>query len=134
MSSDSPASPSQSKAMTIVGWILTVLPCPLLVMSATFKLMQSEVVMKGFTEQNWPLNTAVPLGIVELLSTILYLIPQTTVLGAILLTGYLGGATAVHVRLSEPFWIPVAMGVVLWLGIYLRDPRLRALVPLRSRF
>jgi hypothetical protein len=119
--------------MTIVGWILTVLPCPLLVMSATFKLMQSEVVTKGFEEQNWPLNTAVPLGIVELVSTILYLIPQTTVLGAILLTGYLGGATAVHVRLSEPFWMPVAMGVVLWLGIYLRDPRLRALTPLRSR-
>jgi hypothetical protein len=133
MSIDSPTLSNQSKAMTIVGWILTVLPCPLLVMSATFKLMQSEVVTKGFEEQNWPLNTAVPLGIVELVSTILYLIPQTTVLGAILLTGYLGGATAVHVRLSEPFWMPVAMGVVLWLGIYLRDPRLRALTPLRSR-
>ncbi len=133
MSTDYQTPLAQSKAMTIAGWILTVLPCPLLVMSAAFKLMQSEVVTKGFAEQNWPLNTAVPLGIVELLSTILYLIPQTAVLGAILLTGYLGGATAVHVRLSEPFWMPVAMGVVLWLGIYLRDPRLRALAPLRSR-
>ena len=117
--------------MTIVGWILSVLPCLLLVMSATFKLIQSEEVVKGFEEQNWPLNTAVPLGVVELASTILYLIPQTAVLGAILLVGYLGGATAVHVRLSEPFWVPVVMGVVLWLGIYLRDARLRQLIPLR---
>ena len=131
MSIDSQTSLPQSKAMTIVGWILSVLPCLLLVMSATFKLIQSEEVVKGFEEQNWPLSTAVPLGIVELASTILYLIPQTAVLGAILLTGYLGGATAVHVRLSEPFWVPVVMGVVLWLGIYLRDARLRQLIPLR---
>lgn len=131
MSIDSQTPLSQSKAMTIVGWILSVLPCLLLVMSATFKLIQSEQVVEGFEKQNWPVSTAVPLGIVELVSTILYLIPQTAVLGAILLVGYLGGATAVHVRLSEPFWIPVAMGVVLWLGIYLRDPRLRKLLPLR---
>jgi hypothetical protein len=121
-----------SKAMVITGWILSVLPCLLLVMSASFKFIQSEEVVKGFEQQNWPLNTAIPLGAVELASTILYLIPQTAVLGAILLTGYLGGATAVHVRLSEPFWVPVLMGVVIWLGIYLRDARLRALVPWRS--
>ncbi len=132
MSIDSQASASQPKAMTIVGWILSVLPCLMLVMSATFKLIQHEQVVKGFTEQNWPLNTAVPLGIAELGSTILFLIPQTAVLGAILLVGYLGGATAVHVRLSEPFWIPVAMGIVLWLGLYLRDPRIRQLVPFRK--
>jgi hypothetical protein len=131
MSIDSQTPSSQSKAMTIVGWILSVLPCLLLVMSATFKFIQSEEVVKGFEQQDWPLNTAIPLGVVELASTILYLIPQTAVLGAILLVGYLGGATAVHVRLSEPFWIPVVMGVVIWLGIYLRDPRLRQLVPLR---
>lgn len=120
-----------SKTMIIIGWVLSVLPCLLLVMSASFKLIQSEEVVKGFEQQNWPLNTAVPLGVVELVSTVLYLIPQTAVLGAILLTGYLGGATAVHVRLSEPYWIPVVMGVVLWLGIFLRDARLRALIPLR---
>jgi hypothetical protein len=122
----------QPKVMTIVGWILSVLPCLLLTMSATFKLIQSEEVVKGFAEQDWPLNTAIPLGVAELASTILYLIPQTAVLGAILLVGYLGGATAVHVRLSEPFWIPVAMGVVIWLGLYLRDSRIRQLVPLRK--
>jgi hypothetical protein len=131
MSNDLQASPIQSKGMTIVGWVLTVLPCLLLVMSATFKLIQSEQVVEGLKAQNWPLNTAVPLGVVELGSTILYLIPQTAVLGAILLVGYLGGATAVHVRLGEPFWIPVLMGVVIWLGLFLRDPRIRALVPWR---
>jgi hypothetical protein len=131
MSIDNHAS-ANPKWMTIAGWILTVLPCPLLIMSASFKFIQSEEVVKGFDAQDWPLSTAVPLGAVELASTILYLIPQTAVLGAILLVGYLGGATAVHVRLEEPFWIPVVMGVIVWLGIYLRDPRLRALLPLRS--
>lgn len=122
---------SNPRWMTWVGWVLGVLPCCLLVMSATFKFIQSEEVVKGFEAQDWPLNTAVPIGIAELASTILYLIPQTAVLGAILLVGYLGGATAVHVRLGEPFWMPVAMGVVLWLGLYLRDPRIRELVPWR---
>lgn len=131
MSNELQSSLPQSKAMTIAGWVLSVLPCLMLFMSAGFKLIQSEEVVKGFEAQNWPLNTAVPLGIAELGSTILYLIPQTAVLGAILLVGYLGGATAVHVRLSEPFWIPVVMGVVLWLGLYLRDARIRQLVPFR---
>lgn len=131
MSTELQASPAQSRAMTIAGWILSVLPCLLLVMSASFKFIQSEEVVKGFEAQDWPLKTAVPLGIVELGSTILYLIPQTAVLGAILLVGYLGGATAVHVRLEEPFWIPIVMGVVIWLGLYLREPRIRQLVPLR---
>lgn len=131
MANDFQTVPIQPKAMTIAGWILSVLPCLLLVMSASFKFIQSEEVVKGFEAQDWPLNTAVPLGIAELGSTILYLIPQTAVLGAILLVGYLGGATAVHVRLEEPFWIPIAMGVVVWLGLYLRDPRIRQLVPWR---
>lgn len=131
MSNDTQTPLPQSKAMTIVGWVLSILPCVLLVMSASFKFIQSEEVVKGFEAQDWPLSTAIPLGVVELASTILYLIPQTAVLGAILLVGYLGGATAVHVRLSEPFWIPVVMGVVIWLGLYLREPRLRQLIPFR---
>ena len=71
------------------------------------------------------------LGILEVACTVIYLIPRTAVLGAILLTGYLGGATATHVRIGEPWFMPVLLGVVVWLGIYLRDPRLRALIPLR---
>ena len=62
----------------------------------------------------------------------LYAIPRTSILGAILLTGYLGGATATHVRISDPFLMPVVLGVLVWGGLFLRDGRLRALIPLRS--
>jgi len=72
-----------------------------------------------------------PIICVEIACAIIYLIPQTSVLGAILLTGYLGGATATHVRVGEPVFMPVIMGVVIWLGIFLRDRRVRALVPIR---
>jgi hypothetical protein len=72
------------------------------------------------------------LGIVELTCTILYVIPRTSVLGAILLTGYLGGATATHVRVADAYFMPILVGVLVWLGLYLRDTRLRALVPFRS--
>jgi DoxX-like family len=132
MSNDIQNTGTSSKAMVITGWVLTVLPCLMLVMSAVMKLQQSEMVTKSFQEQGWPSGIALPLGIVELASTLLYLIPQTAGLGAILLTGYLGGAIATHVRLGEPIWIPAAMGVVIWLGLFFRDARLRQLIPWRS--
>jgi xanthine/uracil permease len=69
--------------------------------------------------------------VVEIACAILYAIPRTSVLGAVLLTGYLGGATATHVRANEAFFLPVVTGVVVWAGLYLRDDRLRALIPLR---
>lgn len=72
------------------------------------------------------------LGIVELACVVIYLIPQTAVLGAILLTAYLGGATATHVRISDAFFIPIIVGMLIWLGLYLRDGRIRELLPLRS--
>jgi hypothetical protein len=101
-------------------------------MSAVMKLSQSPDVVKGFGDFGYDPSILVPLGIVELLCVILYVIPQTAVLGAILLTGYLGGATATHVRVGDAFIAPVIMGVILWLGLYLRDSRLRALVPWRT--
>ena len=76
-------------------------------------------------------KTTRPIAIAEIGSTILYVIPQTAVLGAILLTGYLGGATATHVRIDDPFVGPIMIGVLVWLGIFLREPRLRALIPWR---
>jgi chaperone required for assembly of F1-ATPase len=130
MSNDFGTPATSSKAMTITGWVLTILPCLMLVMSGVMKLQQNEEVVKGFAD--WPEGVAMPIAIAELGSTILYLIPQTAVLGAILLTGYLGGATATHVRLGEPIWIPVIMGVVIWLGLFLRDARVRQLAPLRK--
>jgi hypothetical protein len=80
----------------------------------------------------YPESLARPLGIVELACTIIYLVPQTAVLGAILLTGYMGGAIATHVRVGDPYFVQIGMGVMLWLGLYLRDARLRALLPLRG--
>jgi hypothetical protein len=131
MSSD-PNVPRASKKLVWAGRILSALPIPLLVMSAVMKLSQSPDVVKGFGDFGYDPSILVPLGIVELLCVILYVIPQTAVLGAILLTGYLGGATATHVRVGDAFIAPVIMGVILWLGLYLRDSRLRALVPWRT--
>jgi hypothetical protein len=124
-------SPVSNKAV-IAGWILGVIPCLLLLFSAAMKFARPAPVVEGFTKLGWPDRLALALGILELTCTILYLIPRTAVLGAILLTGYLGGATATHVRIGEPFIMTVILGIVLWLGLYLREPRLRALLPLRT--
>ena len=121
-----------SKAMFWTGWVISALACLPFVPSAIFKIMQHAQVVEGFTKIGWPLNTAVPLGIIELACVVLYLIPQTAVLGAILLTGYLGGAISVHVHHGESFLIPAVIGVLVWLGLFLRDARIRALVPIRT--
>ncbi|MCA9450172.1 MAG: DoxX family protein [Candidatus Omnitrophica bacterium] len=121
-----------SKKAFWAGWALTVLPVLMLLMSATMKFLQPPEAVEGFEHLGYPMSVSIPLGFVELACTVLYLIPQTSVLGAILLTGYLGGATATHVRVEEAFFIPILLGVMIWLGLYLRDPRLRGLVPLRK--
>lgn len=125
--------PSGAKWMTWVGWAMTLLPVGLLVMSATYKLTEAEVAVKGFADQGFPEGSLMAIGIVEVACTVLYLIPQTSVLGAILLAGYLGGAVVTHVRMSEPFFIPIVLGVLLWGGLFLRDARIRALIPLRKK-
>ena len=127
-------STTNPKAMTRLGWVLGVLPVPLLVMSAVMKIKLPPDVAKGFEDLGWPTSLALVLAVLELGSTVLYLFPPTAVLGAILLTGYLGGAFAAHLRLEDyaHSWIPIALGVVFWLGLFLRDPRVRALVPWRK--
>jgi hypothetical protein len=96
-------------------------------------LAKPDKVVEGFKDLGWDANLALALAILELSCTAIYVIPRTSVLGAILLTGYLGGATATHVRISDPsFAAPIVLGVLVWLGLYLRDARLRALLPLRS--
>jgi hypothetical protein len=112
--------------------VLSALPVLLLLFSAYMKLSRNDLAVKGFRDQGFPEGALMAIGITEVVCTLLYVIPQTSVLGAILLTGYLGGATVTHVRMSEPFITPVLVGVVLWLGLFLRDRRLRALVPFRS--
>jgi hypothetical protein len=78
-----------------------------------------------------PENVLVPLGIVELTCAIVYLVPATSVLGAILLTGYIGGMIVTHLRVGDPFYVQIALGVLVWLGLCLREPRLWRLMPLR---
>lgn len=126
-----PASKPKPKAMYWIGWVLTVLPSLGLIMSAAMKFMQPTDAVEGFAKLGWDIKLAVGLGIVELACTVIYLIPKTSVLGAVLLTGYLGGAIATHVRIGEGFAAPLIMGIMVWLGIYLRCGRLRAILPLR---
>jgi DoxX-like family len=117
-----------SKKMLWTGRVLSALPVLLLLMSGVMKIAQTAEVMKGFAD--WPAGSAVAIGILELACTVVYLVPRTAVLGAILLTGYLGGATAVTVRMGGPFAFPIVFGVLVWGGLYLRDARLRVLIPL----
>ena len=100
--------------------------------TALFSLLKPAAAMQGFAHYGYPESAFFPIAIAELACLILYAIPRTSVLGAILLTGYLGGATATHVRVGEPPILAIIVGIVVWLGLYLRDQRLRALVPLRS--
>ena len=127
----STATAPTSKAMLWTGRVLSTLPVLLLIMSATMKLMMAKEAVEGLKKFGYPDGVLFPLGIVEIICTALYAIPQTSVLGAILLTGYLGGATATHLRVSDPFIPPVVIGVVLWLGLFLRDARIRALIPFK---
>ncbi|WNG32139.1 DoxX family protein [Cystobacter fuscus] len=118
--------------MLWTGRVLSGLVSALFLMSAVMKLSQNPQVVQGWQGQSgYPLSTLVPIGIVEILCVVLYAVPRTAVLGALLLTAYLGGAVATHVRISDPFISPIIIGVVVWAGLYLRDARIRALVPLR---
>ncbi|HKB58302.1 MAG TPA: DoxX family protein [Lacunisphaera sp.] len=128
MEATTPTAPV-SKSARVTGYVLSTLPVLMLLMSGVMKIAQTAEVVKGFAD--WPPGSAVAIGILELACTVVYLVPRTAVLGAILLTGYLGGATAVSMRLGVSFVLPVAFGVLVWGGLYLRDPRLRALIPLR---
>ena len=88
--------------------------------------------VQEFARLGYQEHSALGIGILEIACTALYLIPRTSVLGAILLAGYLGGATATHVRIVDPFLPPIIFGVLAWGGLYLRDERLRAFLPLRN--
>ncbi len=122
-----------SKKRLWAGRILSALPVLMLLFSGVMKLMKPAPVVQGFAHFGYPDSFALCIGILELACTVVYVIPRTSVLGAILLTGYLGGATATHVRIGEAlFIIPVILGVLVWGGLFLRDDRLRALIPLRT--
>ena len=125
-----------SRKAVWIGRIISALPVLFLLMDAAMKLVKPPFVVDATVQLGYPASLIVPLGIVLLISVVLYVIPQTSVLGAILLTGYLGGAVATHVRVGDALFthvlFPVYFGVLIWLGLYLRDGRLRALVPIRA--
>jgi hypothetical protein len=114
---------------------MSALPALFLLFDGAMKLVKPSFVVDATTRLGYPESVILPLGVVLVVCTILYLVPRTSVLGAILLTGYLGGAVATHVRHEDgPFAIvfPVIFGALLWGGLVLRDPRLRSLLPWRS--
>lgn len=109
--------------------VLRVLLVLFLLVDGGGKILRLAPYVEGTAKVGYPDTTIVPLGIVLVAITLLYAIRRTSVLGAILLTGYLGGATATHVRMGQPFVFPIVFGVVVWGCLYLRDARIRSILP-----
>jgi ABC-type transport system involved in cytochrome c biogenesis permease component len=135
MQSDTQPAPV-SKKMLWTGRILSGLLGLLLLADSVGKFVKPAAVVEGTVRLGYHESIILPLGIVLFACTVLYLMPRTSLLGAILLTGYLGGAVATHARVGDPLFshilFPVYLGVMIWGGLFLRDDRLRALLPLRS--
>ena len=124
-----------SRKMLWAGRIASGLPALFLLVDGVMKLVKPVAVVDATVGLGYPESVIVGLGIVLVACTVAYLIPRTSVLGAILLTGYLGGAVATHVRVGGglfPISFPIILGVLIWCGLYLRDERLRTLLPVRS--
>jgi hypothetical protein len=122
-----------SPRLVWTGRVVSFLGALPFVPSAAMKLLRHPEVVGSMTHLQLPEPMVLPLGILELLCVVVYAVPRTAVLGAILLTGYVGGAMLTHLRLGEPVYLHVALGVLLWLGLFLREPRLRELLPLRRQ-
>ena len=114
-----------------VGRVLSVLVSLMFLMSAAMKLKGGPELAEGMAHLGLPSSMVVPLAILELTCVVIYLIPMTSVLGAILLAGYVGGAICTHWRVGDPVIVQILLGIFVWLGLYLREDRLKALIPLR---
>ena len=127
---------SSAKKRSTAGYVLTGLVAAFLTFDTVMKLLQLAPAVQGTTELGYPAGTVVVIGAIELVCLVLYLIPPTSVLGALLLTGYLGGAIATHVRIGSPLpthtLFPIYVALMVWGGLYLRESRLRALLPFRT--
>lgn len=124
--------PPVSKKMLWSGRVMSAVPVLMLLMSGVMKLLKPQSVVDGFVHYGFPLGMITGLGILEILCAVVYLIPSTSILGAILVTGYLGGATVTTLRVGDSSYpMAVILGILAWGGLYLRDPRLRALIPFR---
>jgi hypothetical protein len=118
------------------GWVVSGLVAAFLAMSASFKFLTPDIVRETMSGLGWPVEYDLMIGVLEAVLVILYLIPRTAVLGAILETALLGAAVATNVRVGNPLFshelFGVYLGVMIWGGLWLRDPRIRALLPLRA--
>ncbi|PJZ45962.1 DoxX family protein [Leptospira brenneri] len=114
-----------------VGWVLSGLVIAFLLFDAWGKLAELEIVLKSMVELGIPVSLSVTIGTILLVITILYAIPQTSALGALLLTGYLGGAAVIHLRVGNPLWshtlFSVYVGILLWVGLALRNSKVKDL-------
>jgi hypothetical protein len=123
---------AQNKVMTGIGWVISGLVGLLMVGSGTAKLLSPPDIVEMFVDTlGYPQHLILGIAITEISCVILYLMPRTAILGAVLLTGYFGGAIATHVRVEDNFAGAAIGGVLVWPALYLRDPRVRALLPLR---
>lgn len=120
--------------MLWAGWAVSLWPVFVVLTSATWKLTRNPWYVGEFARIGWPQSALPLLAFLQLGCIVLYLVPPTAVLGAVLLTGYLGGAIATYTRIGEayPILVPLSTSMIAWLGIWLRDERLRALLPLRT--
>jgi hypothetical protein len=118
--------------MIWTGRVLSAIPVLLLTMSAAFAFARTPQMVEGMGKFGYPESKVLLIAVLEIGSALIYAIPRTAVLGAILMTGYLGGAVATHVRIGDPGYpTAIVAGILVWAGLYLRDARLRALLPLR---
>ena len=121
-----------SRKMIITGWVLSALAILFLLMDGIMKLMKPDIVIQATKELGYPESSILPIGVCILLSVILHLIPRFTFIGAILITACLGGAVATHIRLQNPLFthilFPVYLVILIWLGLYLRNPQFRKLI------
>jgi DoxX-like family len=130
-----PSTAGTKRWMLWAGRVISLWPVFVVVSSATWKLTRNAWYVKEFARIGWPESALDGLAILQLACLVLYVIPPTAVLGAVLLTGYMGGAIATYVRIGEPYpvLVPLSTSMIAWLGIYLRDERVRALLPFRGR-
>jgi hypothetical protein len=127
------ASSLQEKWMTWTGRVLSAIPVLGLLTSATFVLAHALQIVESMKKFGFSEDKLFLIAILEIVSALVYAFPRTAVLGAILMTGYFGGAVATHIRVGDPGYpTAIVLGIFVWGGLYLRDPRLRALLPLRQ--
>lgn len=122
-----------NRTIVWIGRVISILLSLLFAMSAFMKMKHGPDVMQGMAHLGLPESLITPLAILEISCVVLYAIPATAVLGAILLTGYIGGAILAHMRVGDPFFVQIGLGLFVWLGLYLREKHLKEFLPLRKK-